>query len=178
MKPHADLGCWTSKPSCHIRSAHIHTSQSVRHASFQAGFRFPSLSCLQCAAGEIFIKYRHFVSARLGSAKDPAWVGDSWDILHRWEPISRDRNPDEPSPLSDTTVEQLKACVAQGHSYNLAHFCPSSVPQEGLSLHWLSRCHVALTYVPHHTHVPCGWGKRLHHRAGCLSAHEAATSSP
>lgn len=74
VKPHADLGCWTSKPSCHIRSAHIHASQSMRHASFQAGFPFPSLSCLHCSAGKIFIKYRHFVSARLGSAKDPAWV--------------------------------------------------------------------------------------------------------
>lgn len=74
VKPHADLCCWTSKPSCHIRSAHIHPSQSMRHASFQAGFPSPSLSCLQCAAGKIFIKYRHFMSARLGSAKDPVWV--------------------------------------------------------------------------------------------------------
>lgn len=74
VKPRADLGCWTSKPSCHIRSAHIPPSQSMRHASFQAGFPFPSLSCLQCATGRIFIKYRHFMSARLGLAKDPAWV--------------------------------------------------------------------------------------------------------
>lgn len=81
-------------------------------------------------------------------------MGDSWDILHRWEPISRNRNPDSPSPLPKTTVEQLKAQgVARGLSINLAHFCPSSVPQEGLSLCWLSRCHVVLTYVPIHTHT-------------------------
>lgn len=77
-------------------------------------------------------------------------MGDSWDILHRWEPFSRDSDPDEPSPLSETTVEQLKACVAQGLSHNLAHFCSSSVPQGGLSLHWLSRCHPC---PPPHTHA-------------------------
>lgn len=77
-------------------------------------------------------------------------MGDSWDILHRWEPFSRDSDPDEPSPLSETTVRQLKACVAQGLSHNLAHFCSSSIPQGGLSLHWLSRCHLC---PPPHTHA-------------------------
>lgn len=78
----ADLCCWTSKASCHITSAHIHPSQSMCYASSQAGFPSPSLACLQPAAGKVFIKYRHFMSARPGSAKDPAWVTHGTSYTH------------------------------------------------------------------------------------------------
>lgn len=38
---------WPSRASCHIGSAHIPASQSLCHASFQAGLPSPSLSCWQ-----------------------------------------------------------------------------------------------------------------------------------
>lgn len=149
VKPRADLAQQSKLP--HRISSHPCFPEPVSCLlSGRFAFSLPVMLAVSCRQNFHLVQTFHVSKAWFSKG---SCLGDSWDILHGWEPISRDRNPDQPSPLPKTAAEQLKARV----SHNLARFCPSSVPQEGLSLCWLCRCHPTHTLWLGQTPPPQTW---------------------